>query len=571
MSFIVILSGDVELNPGSGSVEGDSDSSCDNSFEILANHLSILHLNVQSLLPKLDLIAAESEAYNVLVFSESWLKPDIKNDSVYLNNFHPRFRTDRSDRPGGGVVIYVRDSIYCKRRNNLEVQGLEAAWVEIHVKSKTLLVGGFYRPPNSNAAYFELLSESIDRAYNTNIIDIFILGDFNYNLAMLNVNKMTDLIQEYNLTQLISEHAHFTELSSSMIDLILVRSNAHVLSSGDTFIPDQVRYHCPTVVLLKFLRTAIKTYSRRIWNYKLADFDKFRELLSDYSLIAKLEETTVLDINAQQITDALFFAAEQSIPNKVVTIMPWINCQIKKLIRKRKRFFKIFRRTGNPLYWERYNFFRNRVVTEIRNSKKNYFDKLDILLSTNTTNSKLFWRTAKVLNLGKSSNSIPTVKLIYAEDDIQKANMLNAFYISQAAVNDDKKRLADMILIEYSFNVVLITCQDVGDVLQNFNVSKSCGPDLISPRLLREGTDILDKPPSTVFNRSIDKCYFPSQWKDGNVTPTFKKDEKTLPSNYRPITLLSLVGKTMERCAQKRLYNNTIAHRLITPLQSGFI
>ena len=43
------------------------------------------------------------------------------------------------------------------------------------------------------------------------------------------------------------------------------------------------------------------------------------------------------------------------------------------------------------------------------------------------------------------------------------------------------------------------------------------------------------------------------------------------PSNFRPITLLSLVGKTMERCVQKRLYNYAIAHNLITPLQSGFI
>ena len=111
------------------------------------------------------------------------------------------------------MVIYVRDSIYCKRRNDIEMQGLEAAWVEIRVKSKTLLVGGFYRPPNSNAAYFELISESIDRAYSTDIIDIIILVDFNYNLAMVNVNKMTDLIQEYNLAQPISEQTHFTEHS----------------------------------------------------------------------------------------------------------------------------------------------------------------------------------------------------------------------------------------------------------------------------------------------------------------------------------------------------------------------
>ena len=71
MTIIVTLSGDVELNPGPDSVESDTDSSYNTSFEGLANHLSILHFNVQSLLPKLDLIAAESEAYAVLVFSEA--------------------------------------------------------------------------------------------------------------------------------------------------------------------------------------------------------------------------------------------------------------------------------------------------------------------------------------------------------------------------------------------------------------------------------------------------------------------------------------------------------------------
>ena len=57
----------------------------------------------------------------------------------------------------------------------------------------------------------------------------------------------------------------------------------------------------------------------------------------------------------------------------------------------------------------------------------------------------------------------------------------------------------------------------------------------------------------------------------GNVTPIYKKDDKSAPSNYRPITLLSSVGKTMERCVHKRLYNYAIEHRILTPLQSGFI
>ena len=78
MFSLVLLSGDVEPNPGSDSVEGDTSSSHNGSLEMLTNRFSILHLNIQSLLPKLDLIAVESEAYDLLIFSESWLKPELR-------------------------------------------------------------------------------------------------------------------------------------------------------------------------------------------------------------------------------------------------------------------------------------------------------------------------------------------------------------------------------------------------------------------------------------------------------------------------------------------------------------
>ena len=56
----------------------------------------------------------------------------------------------------------------------MEIRGLEAVWVEIMIKNKPILVGDFYRPPNSNNAYFNLVSESFDRACNTGINDVII-------------------------------------------------------------------------------------------------------------------------------------------------------------------------------------------------------------------------------------------------------------------------------------------------------------------------------------------------------------------------------------------------------------
>ena len=197
---LIVLCGDVEVNPGPDSVDGSTDSSLNStisSFELLSNHLSIFHLNIQSIIPKLDLIKCEVEAYDVIVFSESWLKPEVKNESLSIENFLLPFRTDRCDRPGGGGIVYVRDTFSCKRRTDLELRGLEAVWIEIRVKSRKMLIGGFYRPPNSNTAYFDLITESVDRAYDTNITNIYILGDFNHNLSSNNRNNVTELIQTY--------------------------------------------------------------------------------------------------------------------------------------------------------------------------------------------------------------------------------------------------------------------------------------------------------------------------------------------------------------------------------------
>ena len=81
---LLLLSGDIHPNPGPASLSTATENISSSSFthELLSNHLSIFHLNVQSLLPKIDLIRAESELYDIAVFSESWLKPNIIDDEI---------------------------------------------------------------------------------------------------------------------------------------------------------------------------------------------------------------------------------------------------------------------------------------------------------------------------------------------------------------------------------------------------------------------------------------------------------------------------------------------------------
>lgn len=106
------------------------------------------------------------------------------------------------------------------------------------------------------------------------------------------------------------------------------------------FIGNQVRYHCPTIVVLKFTKAIPKTYKRRIWSYEKANFNLFRNLLTEINWDVVINKTD-LDSAAEAITQTLIEAAQQAIPNKIATIRqndyPWINGYIRKLIRKRKR------------------------------------------------------------------------------------------------------------------------------------------------------------------------------------------------------------------------------------------
>lgn len=105
-----------------------------------------MHVNIQSLRPKIDILSVEAQSYDILVFTETWLSASVSDSQLHIPNFSQPFRCDRKDRIGGGVAIYVRDSLHVTERQDLHINGLEAIWLEVRVNQRTLLIGGIYRP-----------------------------------------------------------------------------------------------------------------------------------------------------------------------------------------------------------------------------------------------------------------------------------------------------------------------------------------------------------------------------------------------------------------------------------------
>ena len=81
----------------------------------------------------------------------------------------------------------------------------------------------------------------------------------------------------------------------------------------------------------------------------------------------------------------------------------------------------------------------------------------------------------------------------------------------------------------------------------------------------------VSKPLAIIMNRSLSEGKFPENWKRSLVMPLYKKGDKTYPVNYRPISLLSNIGKSMETVMFKHLHNHLNGNNLIYKYQAGFL
>ena len=181
-------------------------------------------------------------------------------------------------------VSYAKQNTYSRRRQDLEPPNIECVWIEISTHNKKYLIDTFYRPPNSTNEVISSIEDSIALAFDTNIPNILITGDFNLDISKPSASrKVRELCQHFSLDQLINEPPHYTELSSSIIDLFLTSNKNNVLLSGvgEPFFDQNIRYHCPVYCVFNFDKISTPVYTRHIWLYDKGDYQSFSRDLNN--------------------------------------------------------------------------------------------------------------------------------------------------------------------------------------------------------------------------------------------------------------------------------------------------
>ena len=106
--------------------------------------------------------------------------------------------------------------------------------------------------------------------------------------------------------------------------------------------------------------------------------------------------------------------------------------------------------------------------------------------------------------------------------------------------------------------------------LCKLNSSKGTGSDNIPPRHVKDATSVLIKPVTHIVNLSIQTGIVPCELKNTRVVPVFKKNKRSDVSNYRPISVLSVVSKILKKAVYVQLEGHLVNNNLFYEFQSGF-
>ena len=287
-------------------------------------------------------------------------------DSELIPSNYVAYRRDRN-RHGRGVMILLRNSNLARRRQDLETD-CEIVWVKCFLPKTRMVLGAFYRPPNSGECDLQHLHNSIE-GIPTNTSSLIVLGgDFNLpNIAWKDnlptghskeAVVMKVLQQEHNLYKLV----HTPTRKENIIDLVLTNQPTMV---ADLELVDSLPgcNHDAISFVVDTAKPRVHIHKRQLYNFKRGNFDQYRELLDVIPwdccfLTDKVEEAWT------NVKDMIFLIADKCIPKTTMCSrkkMSWLLESTLKLIRVKHRMYKVAKRTMTKKDWNKYKSVRNKL------------------------------------------------------------------------------------------------------------------------------------------------------------------------------------------------------------------
>ena len=173
-----------------------------------------------------------------------------------------------------------------------------------------------------------------------------------------------------------------------------------------------------------------------------------------------------------------------------------------------------------------------------------------------------------------NDKKIPIIPPLYHNgnfitDFCQKAELFNSFFAEQCSILLNSSKLPTNLAprTDQSLTSINFSQDDILKITQNLNPNKAHGPDKISIRMIKICDKLLCKPSEMIFKSCFIKGKYPSVWKKANVVPVHKKENRQSLKNYRPISVLPILGKFFERIIYNNIFEYLTTSKLISDNQ----
>lgn len=561
--------------------------------------LRIYYQNVRGLRTKIDsfFLAAVDSTYDVIVLTETWLDDSVLSTLLFGSSFTV-FRMDRNSinsrkTRGGGVLIAVASNLSCSIDPAPVSNKLEQIWVKIKLQSNFVSIGVLYLPPDrrDDQSLIQQHIESIDSVVsNLNQSDIVIqLGDYNHpelhwtrseeggfklDASRSRLTTAGSLLFDgfcfHGLTQMNS----VLNCNSKILDLVMVNDQGLLTSVFETIDSlVQVDAHHPALVIAVpvSLPTLYEpSLDNTRYDFRRADFNLLNDALSsiDWQF---LDSDRDLDVMVHLFSDKIRRVIDSHIPlQRPPPKPPWTNNRLRKMKRLKRAALRNYRHRRSLCSKRR---FALASTTYKRYNHFLYARYVDRMQRSLRTCPKKFWNFVRTkrkedglptsMNLHDLSANTPASKC-----ELFAQHFKNAFSSMQVSASQIDAAIQDAPANSFDFHLDVISDEQVLCALRKLKYSVSSGPDGIPSAVLKKCSITLITPLVKLFNISLRRGVFPTNWKVSFMSPIYKKGDKCSIANYRGITSLCACSKVFEIVVNNALFES--CKNYISSAQHGF-
>ena len=568
------------------------------SLRQLNTRFSLFHLNIRSLNKHHnDLVIYLSllnNKFDAICLFEIW-NYNLEFYKAIFPNYTAYFEPP-SDSNIGGVAIFVKSEFKLTHRVDLKIPNsetikVEDLWYEVTTGNKdTFLIGTIYRHPKGNVKHFtDKVEYNIDTIIKSKRIkDCFIVGDLNIDLLKYDSHQDTgeflNTMLRYGFMPTILLPTRVTSHSCTLIDHIFYYSKTFKENflSGNLF-TDISDHFANFIILDSKTRKEQRNQRPNVRIFSEKNKENFKKSLGQNDW-----EINLRNKNANDAMNSFYqkfeMAYKMSFPlvklsRKRAKDKPWITTGLKKSIKEKHKLYRNYKLNHSEQNETAYKQYNNQLRTHIRQAEINYYKGI---FDDKKNNIKKLWEhMGQLLTPTKQARSSKSIsKLLVSGKEIsgdkQIANALNDYF---ANVGDNlasniptcTKSFKDYLKDPNPHSIFL---QPTGseEIIKEIDKmkNKKSALDIFKISMIKYVKEEIKNGLVIIINKSIEEGVVPGLLKIAKVIPIHKKDDASLPGNYRPISLLSVFDKILEKVICTRLRKFMRKHNILYKYQYGF-